>query len=54
MILPIPYEWTQPMPEDAVARLIAGVRSHIGQSVTEDEVQRRREAEGADFPEDDA
>jgi hypothetical protein len=45
----IPASWRSPMPGDALARLVAGVRSFIGhEPPTEAMLDRRRECDGAD------
>lgn len=41
--------WQSHIPAATLARIIAGVRSHIGTSITEADVERRRESEGSDF-----
>lgn len=45
---PVPVEWTQAIPAETQARVIAAVRSEIGKQVTEEQVERRREAEALD------
>ena len=51
--LRIPTSWVSPMPAEALARLIAGVRSRIEAYPTEAALARRRESDGADLVEDD-
>lgn len=52
MMPPVPVEWQSHIPAATLARIIAGVRSHIGTSITEADVERRRESEGADMEDD--
>jgi hypothetical protein len=44
----IPAAWRAPMPEDALSRLIAGVRARVEAYPTEAALERRRECEGCD------
>jgi hypothetical protein len=48
---PIPVEWLAPMPEDALSRLIAGVRARVEPYANEAELARYRESIGTDTDE---
>jgi len=49
MTTPVPVEWQATIPADTLARIIAGVRSHIGTSITEAQRDALREADGSDL-----